>query len=283
MKIFSSKRFLEHNTDSIVEGPKRLEVLLDTGAYIDFNVYSDSLLELIHTRDYVDRIRRACYSRQTLAQVQLTPTSFEVACLAVSTSVEAAQQSGFAAVRPPGHHARVEKAAGFCLFNNIAIAVQTLLNQGKRVAILDIDGHHGDGTQSIFDGNEHVLYCSIHQEVHFMDTGKTSTPNCFNLLLKPPIDEGIYLDCTEKCLRQMIAFSPDVVAVSAGFDTFKEDTLLDFSLHIETYQQIGLELALSFDNVFAVLEGGYHNKVMECIVSFVSGVNSVYTRKVTGF
>ncbi len=86
----------------------------------------------------------------------------------------AAEQGDFAVVRPPGHHAKQERADGFCLFNNIAIAAQKLVNEGKKVFILDIDGHHGDGTQEIFYHSDQVLFCSIHQQYTYPGTGEAN-------------------------------------------------------------------------------------------------------------
>lgn len=165
--------------------------------------------------------------------------------------------------------------SGFCLFNNIAIATQKLLNEGKKIAVLDLDGHHGDGTQSIFEGVENVFYCSIHQENTFPGTGKKSKENFFNIPMLSPINEGLYLESVKKCIVEIRKFNPDILAVSMGFDTYIEDKLLNFNLSLHTYKQIGLELHLNFKNIFAVLEGGYHNSIGECVRSFVLGVNSV--------
>lgn len=158
------------------------------------------------------------------------------------------------------------------------IAVQKLLNEGKKVAILDIDGHHGDGTESIFKGNKGVFFCSIHQSNTFPGTGNLSGENVLNISLNPPISEKEYLNAIEKCITKIKSLGFEILAVSAGFDTFNEDKLLAFNLNIDTYRQIGLELQQNFKRVFAVLEGGYHSRIKECTESFVAGVNSAINK-----
>jgi acetoin utilization deacetylase AcuC-like enzyme len=148
MKALFHKKFLEHNIDSDGEGAYRLLSYMDTYEAAPWT--GEPYLNLVHSERYIEYIREACERGDLVAEVQLTPSSYEAACLAVGLTIQASEHGDFAVVRPPGHHAGREKAAGFCFFNNLAIAVQKLVNNGKKVFIFDIDGHHGDGTQSSF-------------------------------------------------------------------------------------------------------------------------------------
>ena len=140
---------------------------------------------------------------------------------------------------------------------------------------MDIDGHRGDGTQSILANNENVLCISIHQQNSYGGNGELfSDTNAINFPLPKGTTENEYLDTVNKAIPYIKDFSPDILGVTAGFDTYKEDKLLDFKLEIETYFKIGNLLKQNFNNIFAHLAGGYHDKVFECVESFVEGVNS---------
>jgi acetoin utilization deacetylase AcuC-like enzyme len=170
MNILFNKKFLDHNPGSFAEGPYRIEPF--SARYDDTEYDGEKFLTLVHPESHVDLVRNACMNQQALAEVYLTLKSYEAAISAVGLSVMAADRGDFAIVRPPGHHAKFERADGFCLFNNIAIATQKLVNEGKKVFILDFDGHHGDGTQWIFYRSNRVLYCSMHQQYAYPWTGE---------------------------------------------------------------------------------------------------------------
>ena len=130
MKVLFHKKFLEHNIDSDSEGAYRLLSFMDT--YEAPQVIGEPYINLVHTERYIEYIREACQHGDFVAEVNLNPASYEAACLAVGMTIRASEQGDFAVVRPPGHHAGREKAAGFCFFNNIAIATQKLVNEGKK-------------------------------------------------------------------------------------------------------------------------------------------------------
>lgn len=127
----------------------------------------EEFLELVHPKKYINKIKRACFNKAHLAELDLTPETYEIACLGVGTVILASDKGDFALQNIDGHHAGRETAMGFNLFNATAIAAQRLINQNKKVAIIDIDGHHGNGTQDIFYNTNKVLYCSIHQQRAF--------------------------------------------------------------------------------------------------------------------
>lgn len=278
MKVLFHKKFLEHNIDSDAEGAYRLLSFMDTYEAPEFD--GEPYMSLVHTERYIDYIRKACQKGDYVAEVQLTPDSWEAACLAVGLTIKASEQGDFALVRPPGHHAWREKAAGFCFFNNIAIAVQKLVDEGKRVFILDIDGHHGDGTQSIFYDSDKVLYISIHQHYAFPFTGfpdETGEGDGVGFTQNYPLISGTgdkeFLEAVDKAIARGRQFKPDIVAVSAGFDAYYKDKLLGLQLTLKAYYECTFRLRRAFPNIFAVLEGGYHNDLKECVERFIDGIH----------
>lgn len=237
-------------------------------------------LNLIHSESYIESIRNACENRDTLAEVDLVPASWEAACLSVGLTILAADQGDFALVRPPGHHAEHDKAMGFCFFNNIAIAAQKLANEGRRVFILDIDSHHGNGTQNAFYRSNKVFYCSIHQHYAFPYTGfphETGEGEGAGYNLNFPLIQGSgdkeFLEAVDKAIIAAHEFGPDVIAVSAGFDGYFKDRLLGLQLTSRAYYECAFRLRRSFPNIFATLEGGYHNDLRELVDKFIEGIH----------
>lgn len=281
MEILFNKKFLKHNTESEAEGLYRI---IDFADFEDTNVDGEHWITLVHPQDYVDWIREACYANEVVAEVQLTPDSFDAACLAVGLTVKASECGGFAVVRPPGHHAGVRTSIGFCFFNNIAIAAQKLVNEGKKVFILDIDGHHGNGTQDIFYGSNKVMFCSIHQEYAFPFTGfppETGEGEGVGYTLNMPILSGkgndkTFLALINKAIDAAHRFKPDVIAVSAGFDGYTKDRLLQLNYSQHAYYECAYRLKKAFRRtpVFAVLEGGYHNDIRILVESFIEGIEN---------
>ena len=162
-------------------------------------------------------------------------------------------------MRPPGHHAGRYGIAlgaytkGFCYINNIAVAVKHL---DRPTLILDIDGHHGNGTQEIFQGDPKVVYVSLHRHPHYPGTGAYSEANCLNFPLPADCGEAVYLKTLEEALRKVDMQKIEVIAVSAGFDAYAGD-LASLGLTEKTYKRIG-EILASFEKpTFFVLEGGY--------------------------
>ncbi len=278
MDILFNSKFLLHNADSYAEGRYRIE---DFASQIeDTDLNGESYITLVHSESHHETVRDACMNKRVLAEVSLSPESYQSACSAVGLAVMAAERGDFAAIRPPGHHARSDRSAGFCLFNNIAIASQKAVNEGKKVFILDIDGHHGDGTQQVFYDSDRVLFCSIHQQYVYPGTGDTNetgeglgTGYTMNFPLSQGSGDRELLEAVDAAIQRAIEFKPDVVGVSAGFDGYIEDRLLGLKYTLEGYKQVGRRLGQSFDHVFAVLEGGYHLDNLKCTEHFIEGVN----------
>jgi acetoin utilization deacetylase AcuC-like enzyme len=272
MDIVTSEKFLDHPGNEL-EGAYRIQSFLKDKSVKKKNINGEKYLSLAHSSSYIKRVKYASENNQIIAEVGLSNESYQTACFAVGLTIHASQKGSFVIVRPPGHHAGKSKASGFCLFNNIAIAVQKLLDEGKKVAILDLDGHHGNGTESIFKEKRNVYYFSTHQSHAYPGTGIFSEKNIVNIPLRAPVSESEYLKALDHVLSKIKPLKIDILAISVGFDTFKDDKLLNFNLNITSYKKIGKEISKHFKNLFAVLEGGYHSKIKECSKSFVEGIN----------
>ncbi len=196
--------------------------------------------------------------------------------LAGSLSAADAALSGepsFSLMRPPGHHAGKDRVAGFCYINNLAAAVARLqkAKPGLRVAIVDFDVHHGDGTESLVLGREGVTFASLHQFPLYPGTGRESRQNCLNVPLPEGTDGDAYLRAFEPALERVLAFKPDVLAVSAGFDAYKGDPIAGLKLDRATFKTIGALLAQTGLPRFAALEGGYSEDLPRLVESFLDG------------
>ncbi len=219
---------------------------------------------LVHSKEHYDMVNKADY-----AGIETPPIDIKFPLLSAGAAIKASEVLGFALTRPPGHHASRDMLEGFCYFNNVAIAVR---KQGKRTAILDIDVHHGNGTQSIFLGDESVRYVSLHQTPLYPMTGLRSEQNCHNFPLIPDTSEREYLKTLERALELVERFSPELLAVSMGFDTFEGDPLAGQHLTAKGYEKIAKMISDLSLPTFMTLEGGYNvEKIGEMCRHFLDG------------
>jgi acetoin utilization deacetylase AcuC-like enzyme len=205
--------------------------------------------------------------------------------VAGARAVREGERAVYALCRPPGHHAYSNLMGGFCYFNNAAIAAHELTQGGKRVALIDIDVHHGNGTQAIFYDREDVLFISLHGHpdweypyfVGYADERGEGAGVGYNL--NYPLDKGTtdaqYLEVLDDSISHIRNFAPDYLVISAGFDTFDGDPLGKFKISTPGYQEIGARLASLDLPTLAIQEGGYMQaKLGENVVSFLRGLRA---------
>lgn len=261
MKIIYNKIFLEHDTGDHPENKNRLKHFFQLR---DTKIRSgEEYLSLAHSKKHIEFIKKASHDEMFAdADTKLSKRSYEVACYAVGAAIKAANENAFALVRPPGHHAMSEHSMGFCLFNNIAIAALHLINQGKKVFILDIDVHHGNGTEQILFRKKNAMFCSLHQFPAYPGSGQLSQANCINIPLKIGTEDNEYISKLNELVKPKLKeFSPDIVGISAGFDSYYKDfkfmnPTVGFKLTTKSYKAVK-NLIKPYDH-FCVLEGGYN-------------------------
>lgn len=290
--IVKDWRYLRHGTDiSHPETPQRLvsiyEMLDNPDMVwkfigIDAREAARAELERVHRPAYIDAIAATAGRSMFMLDPDTvaTPETYDIARLAaggvmnaIDTVIYREADNAFALVRPPGHHAQASAAAGFCIFNNIAIGARhaMALHKMERILIVDWDLHHGNGTQEIFYEDREVLYFSIHQSPGYPGTGGMGEMGrgkglgyTINVPLKPGADDAFYVRIFQDILSPIaLTFKPEIILVSAGFDTYFGDPLGEMKVTPEgfaCFTRVLLNLAeeCSGGRLVLVLEGGYH-------------------------
>ena len=285
--FISSKSSLNHDTgDGHPENKYRIQSILERLKKRNFSnlewsepgKFDESYLNKTHNSLYIDEVKKAFPNKGQFfldGDTVISPGSKEASYNAVSSIISAIDsvknkklKNAFCAVRPPGHHAEYDKAMGFCIFNNVAVGANYLIDKykSKRVAIIDFDVHHGNGTQNIFYSNKKVLYISTHQYPHFPGTGagheKGSYNNIFNIPLPAGTNSNEYFDAYEHVLKKLNEFKPEFIFFSAGFDAHKDDPLSNINLESQDYFEITKRTLIASKNycngnIVSILEGGY--------------------------
>jgi acetoin utilization deacetylase AcuC-like enzyme len=292
--IVRDERYLRHGAGfSHPESPQRLVDIyrmLDSAGMagkfeeIEPRHATRGELEMIHTPSYVDQVAatagKSCVSLDP--DTSTTPDSYDTAllaaggvCRAIDEVVSGAVDNAFALIRPPGHHAEADRAAGFCLFNNIAVGARYATGKHglERVLIVDWDLHHGNGTQHSFYGDADILYFSTHQYPYYPGTGALEEAGrgkglgyTINVPLVPGAGDGDYLSIFRKILKPVaLQFKPRIVLVSAGFDIYNQDPLGAMEVTPRGFGCLARVLldiadACCGGKLVMVLEGGYNTK-----------------------
>ena len=285
--LITSDTYQNHNTgDGHPEKIDRVTVIIDNFKKLDNkdlvwkkpSKFDQSLLEITHNSDYINFVEKS-FPEKGLSFLDgdtiVSPGSKDATSDAVGsiiTAIDGVQnkdfKNAFCAVRPPGHHAEKNKAMGFCIYNNVAVGANYLINKYKlnKVAIIDFDVHHGNGTQDIFYDNEKVLYISTHQYPYYPGSGTNDEKGKHNNILNIPLPAGTaseeYLNAYEFVLKKIKEFKPEFILLSAGFDAHKDDPLAQLQLESKDFYNITkrtLELSKQYcdGKVVSILEGGY--------------------------
>ena len=291
--LITSDTYQNHNTgDGHPEKIDRVTAVIDNFKKLDNknliwkkpNKFENSFLIKTHTSNYIDQVDKSFPKKGYNfldGDTVVSPGSKDASKDAVGsiiTAIDGVQKNefknAFCAVRPPGHHAEKEKAMGFCIYNNVAVGANYLIEKYKynKIAIIDFDVHHGNGTQNIFYDNEKVLFISTHQYPYYPGSGSEKEKGDFNNVLNIPLEAGTsaekYLIAYENVLNKVREFKPEFLLFSAGFDAHIDDPLAQLQLSSEDFYKITkrtLEISKPFcnGNIVSILEGGYDLKALQ--------------------
>ena len=289
--IITTNTYLNHNTgQGHPENADRVSVVIENLKKKEKNFiwkkpkkFDSKYLKITHNPNYVNEVEKSFPKKGLFfldGDTIISPGSKEASSDAVGsiiTAIDGVQKkefkNAFCAVRPPGHHAEKNKAMGFCIYNNVAVGAYYLIEKYKlkKIAIIDFDVHHGNGTQDIFYNNEKVLYISTHQYPYYPGSGANNEKGKHNNVLNIPLPAGTnseeYLNAYEHVLKKLKQFKPEFVLFSAGFDAHKNDPLAQLQLKSKDFYDLTkrtLELVKSSckGNVVSILEGGYDLKAL---------------------
>ena len=291
--LITSDTYKNHNTgNGHPEKIDRVTAIIDNFKKVDNknliwkkpNKFDEFFLNKTHSIEYINHVKQS-FPKKGLVFLDgdtiVSPGSKDATKDAVGsiiTAIDGVQnkefKNAFCAVRPPGHHAEKDKAMGFCIYNNVAVGANYLIEKYKykKIAIIDFDVHHGNGTQDIFYDNEKVLYVSTHQYPYYPGSGSHRENGKFNNVLNIPLEAGttseVYLNAYENVLTKIKQFKPEFLLFSAGFDAHIDDPLAQMRLSTEDFYKITkrtLEYSKSFCNgrVVSILEGGYDLKALQ--------------------
>jgi len=284
MLLLHDPRCADYGSSSRPEQPARVvktaehlrAALPAWGWRADLEKVPDSTLLLAHTRAHLERLEEpADFDADTpyFPEIAVHARRAVSAALAAAGHALSRREPAFSLMRPPGHHATPGQAMGFCYLNQIAIAALAARRDlgAQRVAIWDFDAHHCNGTEAILLDREGFLVCSVHQSPGYPGTGLRDLGNSLNWPISPRDPRGRHLEALRESLDEVVAFGPDLVLVSAGFDAYALDPITEMTLEIEDYAKLGQWLRETGLPAAAILEGGYSPDLPVLVEAFLSG------------
>jgi acetoin utilization deacetylase AcuC-like enzyme len=276
--VISDPRFVELHDCAAARSPEhpgRMEVLLERFPnYVGAEPARRDRIELVHSPSYVDSIESIASEVWLDPDTYAVPSTWEAACLAAGCANRAVEVGGLALVRPPGHHALVGAAMGFCIFGNAAIAARhAQLELGlDRVAVVDFDVHHGNGTEALFRDDPSVLTVSLHQWPFWPGSGGpgSSAEGIVNVPLGAGAGDDDYRAAFAEVVEPSVrAFDPDLVFVAVGLDAHRDDPLAEMAVTVDGFREMARRCAALGPRLAAVLEGGYNLETLPSLVEAV--------------
>jgi acetoin utilization deacetylase AcuC-like enzyme len=267
-----------HPTGDHPEGLERIRVLHEAfPEFVEARPATVDEVAAVHRREYVETVRSVSASgRPTLLDVDTicTETTYEAALLAAGAAIGAVERGGFSLARPPGHHALQGRAMGFCIFNNVAVGARFAQRELglARVAILDWDVHHGNGTQEAFWDDDSVFFASLHQWPFYPGSGGPGDGSSTTLnvpLAAGAGDEEVLGALEQDVAPALEAFDPDLLLVSAGFDAAAGDPIGGLRVSEEGFAALTARAGRICERLAFVLEGGYNTQTLPGLVGSV--------------
>ena len=301
--------FLRHNQPGHPENAKRLESILtglkESGLLKKLEQIKSRHAEIgeiscCHTEEYIEYVKKFCEKGGGYLDpdTYANEYSFNAASVAVGGSIDLTKvvlngdlKNGFALLRPPGHHALSNKSMGFCLFGNISIAAKIALQNPKsgKVAIVDFDVHHGNGTQALIGDDPNILFISSHQYPFYPGTGSVreiGSGDAEGTVINIPLEEGVGDNGFKKVYEEIVLpavrrFNPDMILVSAGYDAHRDDPLANMNLSLSGFNWISRELIKLSDEICSgkiifFLEGGYNLDILQKgVINTIKGLMKI--------
>ena len=276
MDVISHPAFTElHRCDNArsPEHAGRLRVLHDAfPGYVHGTPATREQVCRVHSQGYVAEIEAIEAEVRLDPDTYGVPTTSEAALLAAGCAIRAAETGGFALVRPPGHHALESEAMGFCIFGNVAIAARHAQHELgiARVAVVDFDVHHGNGTEALFRDDPSVLTVSLHQWPFWPGTGGpgSNAEGIVNVPLPAGSGDAEYARAFDEIVEPAVRdFEPGLVLVAAGFDAHRDDPLAEMAMSAEGFRELARRCSALGPRVAAVLEGGYNLETLPALVA----------------
>ena len=269
MELVSSSAFAYlHPTGDHPESQQRIAVLHQAFPFADCATASEHDVLRCHEVALLEQVRTTdgWLDPDTIC----TESTFQAALLAAGAAIEAVRREGFALARPPGHHAERGRAMGFCLFDSVAIAARWAQAELglERVAILDWDVHHGNGTEDIVRDDPSILFVSLHQWPFYPGTGGPydQSDTVVNIPLAAGGGDGEYFNAWSTVESAVTRFDPNLLLVSCGFDAHVEDPLAGMQLSTAAFSELALRATQLAPRVAAVLEGGYNLRTLPALL-----------------